>query len=198
MIIKPMVGDWEVPRIESIRAVQTRRLARLGVPGLMGDLHQDLGAASVTIEIRGSLHGDERRDEFLEKVQEKFDAGDPVSFVADIVTATELEQVLVEELEVIESNDAAEGFRYRLVLREYVEPPAPPGPIDDLGADLGADLDLLAELGLDGLELPDLLGDIPALGDPVEPMQPALAGVDAATSGIAALLGDLKTALGVS
>ena len=198
MIVKPMVGDWEVPRIESIRAVQTRRLARLGVPGLAGDLHQDLGATSTGIEICGSLHGDERRDEFLEKVQEKLDAGEPATFVADIVTATELEQVLIEELEVTERNDAAGGFRYRLVLRQYVEPPEPPPPIDDLGLGLDADLDLLAELGLDGLELPDLLGDIPALSDPVEPMQPALAGVDAATAGIEGLLGGLKAALGVT
>ena len=184
-----MVAGWEVPRIESIRSVEVRRIARIGVPGLAGDLQQDLGAASLAIEIVGSLHGDEARDSFLESVRERFHAGEPASFVADIATATELDRVMIEELEVCERNDAADGFRYRIVLREYVEPPAPPTPIDDLGADLDPDLDALAALGLDGLELPDLLGQIPSLSNPVEPMRPALSGVDAATSGIGGLLG---------
>jgi hypothetical protein len=197
MIIRPMVGDWELPRIESIRTLEARRLARMDVPGLAGDLQFDLGAQSLLVEIRGSLYGDEARDQFLTTLREKFHAGEPVSFVADILTATELEQVLIAQLELEETADTALGFRYRLLLREYVEPPEPPPAIDELGLGLDADLDLLSELGLDGLELPDLLGDIPALANPVEPLQPALAAVDAATSGIADLLGPLKQKLGL-
>ena len=192
MIVRPVIDGWEVPRIERIESRERRRLARLAVPGLLGELQQDLGAGSLAVEIRGSLQGDEARDEFLTSVREKFRAGDPVSFVADITTATELDQVLIEELEVEEVNQAAGGFRYRVVLREYVEPPEPPSPIDDLGSDLGLELDDLASLGLDGLKLPDLLGDIPALGDPVAPVQPALDGVKAATEQIPALLDGLK------
>ena len=61
-----MIGDWEVPRIERDRDLEGRRLARLAVPGLLGDLHQDLGADSLAVEIVGSLHGDTERDDFLE------------------------------------------------------------------------------------------------------------------------------------
>jgi hypothetical protein len=198
VIITPMLGDWEVPRIESIRTLESRRIATLGVPGLLGDLQQDLGTDSLVVELCGSLHGDQARDDALTALREKFRAGEPVDFVADIVTATELEQVLILSLDTIEGNDAAEGTRYRIVLREYVEPPAPPTPIDDLGADLDAELDLLAELGLDGLELPDLLGAIPSVGNPVEPMRPALKSVDDATRGVTdTLLGGLKGALGI-
>lgn len=192
MIVRPIIDGWEVPRIERIESRERRRLARLAVPGLLGDLQQDLGAGSLAVEIRGSLQGDEARDDFLTSVREKFRAGDPVSFVADITTATELDQVLIEELEVEEVNQAAGSFSYRVVLREYVEPPEPPSPIDDLGSDLGLELDDLASLGLDGLKLPDLLGDIPSLGDPVAPVQPALEGVKAATEQIPALLDGLK------
>jgi hypothetical protein len=198
MIVKPMVGDWEVPRIEAIRVHEARRIAQIGVPGLLGDLQQDLGTNSLVVEICGSLVGDTARDEFLDGIREKYRAGEPVSFAADITTATELEQVLIVGLDVVESNDAADSLRYRIVLREYVEPPEPPAAIDDLGADLGADLDALAELGLDGLELPDLLGEIPSVGNPVEPMRPALASVDSATSGLGSLLTDLKTKLGIA
>lgn len=192
MIVRPVIGGWEVPRIERIESHERRRLARLPVPGLLGDLQQDLGTASLAVEIRGSLQGDEARDDFLNSIREQFRAGDPVSFVADITTATELEQVLIEELEVEEVNESADSFRYRIVLREYVEPPEPPAPIDDLGLDLGVDLDDLASLGLDGLKLPDLLGDIPTLGDPVAPLQPALEGVKSATAPLSSLLDGLK------
>jgi hypothetical protein len=192
VIVKPMIGGWEVPRIERIESLERRRLARLAVPGLLGELQQDLGTASLAVEIVGSLQGDEARDDFLSSVRERFRAGDPVSFVADITTDTELDQVMIEELQVEEVNEAAGGFRYRIVLREYVEPPEPPAPIDELGADLGFELDDLASLGLDGLKLPDILGDIPALGDPVAPMQPALEGVKAATGRVPSLLQGLK------
>lgn len=198
MIVKPMVGDYEVPRIEAIRTHELRRIAEIGVPGLMGDLQQDLGTTSLVVEIVGSLVGDQDRDDFLKGLREKYRAGDPVSFSADITTATDLDQVLIVAFDVEECNDSARSVRYRIVLREYVEPPEPPAAIDDLGADLGDDLDGLADLGLDGLELPDLLGDVPSIGNPVEPMKPALSGVSSATSGLGDLLGGLKSKLGVS
>jgi hypothetical protein len=189
-----MIGEWEVPRIERVGTVEERRLARLSVPGLAGDLHHDLGRTSVAVEIVGSLHGDEERDDFLEKVRDPFKAGDPVAFVADILTATELEQVLIVGLELEESNDSADSFRYLIRLRQYVEPPEPPPPIDDLGSELGAELDQLAGLGLDGLELPNLLGDIPTLGDPTPPLKEALDGVHGAVSPLTDALSSLGEA----
>ena len=186
-----MIGEWPVPRIERIGTVDRRRLARLSVPGLAGDLHQDLGSHSLAVEIEGSLHGDTERDDFLTHVREPFLAGDPLPFVADILTATQLEQVVIEGLEVEEVNDAARAFRYRIRIRQYVEPPEPPPLVDDLGLDLGAELDQLAELGLAGLELPTLLGDIPAIGDPTPPLREALSGVSGALSPLQDMLSDV-------
>jgi len=198
VIIKPMIGGWEVPAIESIQAIESRRIARLPVPGLLGDLQQDLGTSSLAVEIVGSLHGDEARDTFLEEIRATFRAGEPVTFVADITTATELEMVMIETIEVTEVNEWSDGFRYHIVLREYVEPPPPPGLLDDLGTDLLDDL-LDAALGaLDGLELPDLLGAVPSLGDPVAPILPVLDGVEAAVSAIPDALGDLLSTLSPS
>jgi hypothetical protein len=194
VIVRPMIGEWEVPRIERVGTVEGRRLARLSVPGLVGDLHQDLGRHSLVVEIAGSLHGDAERDDFLDRVREPFNAGEPLAFVADIVSATELEQVLIEGLELEESNDAADAFRYVIRLRQYVEPPEPPSPVDDLGAELGAELDSLADLGLAGLEIPSLLGDIPTLGDPTPPLREALAGVEAAVAPLTDALAELGTA----
>ena len=72
MIVRPMIGGWSPPSIERIRAVEARRLAVLPVPGLSGDLHQDLGRSALGIEIIGSLNTDDARDDFLEQIREKF------------------------------------------------------------------------------------------------------------------------------
>jgi hypothetical protein len=193
VIVKPMIGEWEVPRIERIETLEERRIARLPVPGLLGDIQQDLGAASLTVEICGSLQGDEARDDFLQALRKSFRAGDPVSFAADITNAAELDQVLIDELLLEEVNDSADSFHYRIVLREYVEPPAPPAPVDDLGADLGGDLDGLASLGLDGLNLPDVLGGLPNISNPVPALQPALSAVQSGTTQVPNLLSGLKS-----
>src|SRR5262245_4703586 len=142
-----MIGSWEPPFIERISSLEARRLTVLPVAGLSGDLHQDLGRGALAVEIVGSLSGDEARDDFLKEVREKFLAGDPVDFVADIVKESELERVLIEELEMEEVAGVPDSFRYRIVLREYTEPPEPASP--SLDTDLGLDPDL----GLDLLDL---------------------------------------------
>jgi hypothetical protein len=195
MLVRPMIGGWEPPRIERIAARESRHLAVLPVPGLSGDLHQDLGRGALAVEIVGSLAGDEARDDFLKQVQEKFLAGGPVDFVADIVKESELERVLIETLEMEEVAGAPDSFRYRIVLREYTEPPEPPAPAADFGLDLDAELDGLADLGLDMLDLPALIGDIPQIGDLLAPIKPAAENLKQALSGAASLLGPLDSLL---
>ena len=195
VIVQPMIGDWQVPRLTGIETVESRRVAVLPVPGLAGDLQQDLGADALTVEMTGSLHGDEARDTFLEELRERFRAGEPVPFVADITTATELEEVMIIGLDVREVADSADTFFYRITLREYVEPPAPPLPFDDLGADFLDDLSDLAGDLLDGLDLPDLLGVLPDISDPTPLVMPALDAVADVVAGVPDLLGGLSTAL---
>jgi hypothetical protein len=195
VIVRPMIGSWEVPCIEHIGTLESRRLARLPVPGLDGDLQHDLGADSLRVEICGTLAGDDARDAFLKGLREQLHAGKPVTFVADILTATTLDKVLVESLEVTERNDPAASFGYRVVLREYVEPPEPPGALGDAGAGLEGELDDAAKLGLAGLDLPGLLGSIPDIGDPRPPLESALDGVKAALGGLTAPLASLTGVL---
>jgi hypothetical protein len=196
MLVRPMIGGWEPPRIERIAAVEARRLAVLPVPGLSGDLHQDLGRGALAVEILGSLNTDEARDDFLKQVREKFLAGDPVDFVADIVKESELEQVLIERLELEEAAGVTDAFRYRIVLREYTEPPEPPSPAADFGAELDADIGLDALAGLDLLDLPAIAADIPQIGDLLAPVRPAADELKQALSGAAGLLDPLKQLLG--
>lgn len=194
MAVRPMIGQWEVPSIERIEVVESRRLAQLGVPGLAGDLHQDLGTTSLTVAIEGSLQPESAEAEFLGELRGHYLAGDPVTFVADITEASELEEVLIVGFEVFEHALYDDRFRYRIVLREYVEPPEPPGLLDDLGLDIPDLADLAAGL-LDGLELPSLLGAVPDVADPTVPLRPALDAVAEATAAVPDLLGPLRTQL---
>jgi len=196
MLIRPVIGDWEVPRIEHIRTFESRRLVALAVPGLSGDLHQDLGRGALSVEIAGSLSGDEARDALLVELREKFLAGEPVDFVADIVAESELEQVLIEAFVLEENASDPDRFRYRVRLREYTEPPEPPGFGADFGLDVDTDLGIDVDLGLDLLDLPGILGDVPDVGDLLAPLEPAAAGLRAALDEAGALFSDLDGLLG--
>jgi hypothetical protein len=197
MIVRPMIGDWELPCIERVELHQARRQVRLGVPGLAGDLHQDLGVESLTVTVTGSLSGADTRSGFLAALQEQFAAGDPVPFVADILESSELENVVIIGFDVVETDEWVDAVRYRLTVRQYVEPPEPPPLMPDLALDQLAGLEDLAANLLDGLDLPALLGTVPALSDPSEPIRPALGTAREAVAGVPALLGGLRTALGM-
>lgn len=193
MQVRPMIGRWELPRIEAITSRDARRLAVLPVPGLQGSLHQDLGREALEVQISGSLYGDEARDAFLKELRQAFLAGDPVDFVADIANESTLEQVLIAGFVLDESAAAADTFRYQLLLREYTEPPEPPAPGlgDGFGLDVDAALGLEVDLGLDLLDLPGLLGDVPQIGDLLAPIEPAAQGLKDALAGAGDLLAPL-------
>ncbi len=123
MNVRPMLSAFDLPGIERIGALQQRRVVEVPVPGFSAGLTQDLGADAARIVVHGSLHGDSQRDEFLEPLRALYDAGEPVDFVADIVTATEIHQVLLERLRVEEVAGSTDTFRYTLCLRQYVTPP---------------------------------------------------------------------------
>jgi len=196
MRIRPMIGGWSPPSITRIRASEARRLVTLEVPGLSGDLHQDLGRGALVIEIEGSLSGDDARDTFLKDVREKYLAGAPVDFVADIAKESELEQVWIEALAFEESADAPDSFFYRIVLREFTEPPAPPAPASGFGDELGAELDDLAALGLDALDLPAMVDGLPAVGDVVAPIKPGADALKSALGGLGDVLSPIKSLFG--
>ena len=117
-----MIGQWQVQGVERVRTLEARRIARLGVPGLSGDLEQDLGRRAARVCIEGSLCAAAARDDFLGRLRDAFRAATPVSFVADIVAGTRLDAVLIEAFDLSEVNDSADSFRYRIVLAEYVRP----------------------------------------------------------------------------
>jgi hypothetical protein len=197
--VKPLLGELELPGIERIGALESRQLVEVSVPGLDGSYHQDLGRSALRLLIRGTLAGDEARDGFLEEVRALLTSGEPVSFVADITTATDLEEVLISDLEVAEVAGSADTFRYQLTLTEYVEPPTPaPGAAMGFG-DLASLDDAIAGIAgsiFDVMQVPDLLTSLPELSDPTPPLAATLDGVKGAMAALTSVADDLTTLFG--
>jgi hypothetical protein len=125
MAVKPMLSDLELEMVEEVESDQDRVLAQHPVPGLEGDFLQELGRRATTITLSGVLAGEEVGDE-LGALREKFLAAEPVPFVADIATATRVDDVLIEEMGVRELAGRPELFEYAFTLREFIPPPAVP------------------------------------------------------------------------
>lgn len=198
MNVKPVLGDWEIPRIEAIEAYEQRRFVELEVPGRAGSLYQDLDLRPAWIGLRGSLFGDEIRNDFLEALREKFRAGEPVTFVADILTATEVQYVIIETLEVAESGRHPDQMDYRIVLRESPPPPPPPDPLGGIDTGLLDDAGNLLDSVTGALDALEMLGSIPDISDPTPPLRDTLSGVATALEGLSGITGELSNLFGES
>ncbi|MBI5015283.1 MAG: hypothetical protein HZB55_07295 [Deltaproteobacteria bacterium] len=197
MKVKPVLGDWEIPNIAYIGSLERRDFAEMPVPGKVGSVFQDLSSAPTRVVIAGSLFGDDKRDEVLEAVRTKFRAGEPVTFVADIVTATEVQYVVIEELRFEESAEVPDQTAYQIVVRESPPPPPPPNPLAGLDAGLldqaGSFLDSVAG----ALAAIDGLGSIPDFGNPVPPLTSSLDQVEGAASGLTSAVQTLRGLFGI-
>jgi hypothetical protein len=193
MNVKPVLGGWEIPHISSIGSLEQRAFAELEVPGKTASLFQDLAATPTRIVITGSLYGDEDRDSFLEEVRTKFRAGEPVTFVADILTATEVQYVVIETLRFEQSAESPDEIEYLIAVRESPPPPPPPGPSldDSLLDEAGAFADSVtgALAAIEGVSVPDF-------GDPTPPLQGTLDGLNEALGGLSEVPGQLTDLFG--
>ncbi|MEO1091405.1 MAG: peptidoglycan-binding protein [Pseudomonadota bacterium] len=131
--IRPMLGDLALQQAQLIGLEQGQSVTEHEVPGLEGDFLQDLGRVGAAIELVGVQSGPEARDG-LDGLREAFRAGDPVSFVADIVSATTVDETLIEHFEISERAGHPDCFGYRFRLREYQPTPQAPSerPIDPI------------------------------------------------------------------
>jgi hypothetical protein len=176
MRIRPMLGSFALEGLEYIESSESRALVEHRVPGLAGNYLQDLGSVPNRILIAGSHAGDDARDAFLTGIREVFNRGEPTTFVADINTATDITDVVIEDLQVAEVAGTPHTFRYALTLRKYVPPPEPPAT-GLLDSSLLAD----ALAAVSAMDILDALVDIPTVADPTTPLKGAMDGVKTAT-----------------
>jgi hypothetical protein len=121
---RPMLGDVELQQVQTIEVDGDQVLVQHGVPALEGDFLQRLGRRGTQVTLTGVLTGPEAGGG-LKALRDKLRAAEPVSFVADITTATRVDQVLIEEMGVRELAGKPERFEYAFTLREFIAPPEP-------------------------------------------------------------------------
>jgi outer membrane protein OmpA-like peptidoglycan-associated protein len=136
-----MLGDLELEQVQLVETDEDQVVVRHRVPALEGDFLQDLGRRGARLDLTGVLTAPDTK-ESLAELRTRFHAGDPVSFVSDITSATGVDQVLVERMDVRELAGRPTAFEYALTLRELTEaepvdtediviPPPPPPTVTD-------------------------------------------------------------------
>jgi hypothetical protein len=191
MSLVPMLGDFELPSVTRLETLEERGLIELPLAGRAGSVFQDPGRAPTRIVAQGAVFGSEPGQEFLASIREKYLAGEPVTFVSDIGTGTEVDYVLIERLHLQAQASAPDQIDYTLWM---VESPPPPPPADVLGGIDAGLLDAAAgmlDTALGALDALAALGSVPNLSDPTQPLTGALDEVD----GSVAELGELGTSL---
>ena len=182
MSLVPMLGDWELPRVTRLETLEAREFVELPIPGRAGSLFQDLNRRPTRVVIEGSIFGEQPGLDFLNAVREKYLAGEPLTFVSDIVTGTDIQYVLLQQLHIQAEASAPDQIDYAVWLAEC---PPPPPPSDILGGIDGGLLDAAAGMldsAMGALDALAALGSMPELSDP--------------TTGLSNILSDTGPALG--
>lgn len=149
--MRPMLDDIALPQVQTLKLRDARALAEHRAPQMEGSYFQNMGRHATAILVAGVASGPDAKS-FLASLTEKFDAGAPLPFVADIVADAEIEEILIDDFKTREVAGKPDRYAYALVLREYQEPVEPEevGPLDALIGDEAGDL--LDDL-VDGLDL---------------------------------------------
>ncbi|MGD2079126.1 MAG: DNA circularization N-terminal domain-containing protein [Chloroflexota bacterium] len=123
--VRPMIDDFELPLVQLLHTEEDQVWVEHGVPRLEGSLFQHLGRAPTRVRIEGVIADDEALDK-LEALRQLYQAADPVTFAADIMTATEVQEMVIDELFVRELAGKPQQYYYTIILLEYVPTPEEP------------------------------------------------------------------------
>ncbi|MDZ8054545.1 MAG: hypothetical protein RMX68_008610 [Aulosira sp. ZfuVER01] len=179
--MQPMLDDIELPQVQEITTHEQRVLAEHKPPGMAGSLLQNLGRRPTRLVLWGVATGTEAQN-LIDRLDDKFRAGQPLPFTADIVADAEIEQMVIDDLRVQDLAGKPERYAYVLTLREYIQPVEPEDTsfldtdILDDAQNLMDDLVAGLDIGLDfatGLErfispLSDLLVRFQEFGEAIE------------------------------
>jgi hypothetical protein len=148
--MRPMLDDIELPQVQEVTTYDRRMLAEHKPPGMEGSLLQNLGRRPAHLTLWGVKTGPDAL-EFVETLEQKYRAGQPVPFVADIIADAEIEQMIIDDLQWQELAGRPERYSYVLTLREFIEPVEPEDASFLEENILGDATDLFDDL-LDGLD----------------------------------------------
>ena len=131
--IKPMLGDVELQQVQQLNIDADQVLTEHEIPALEGNFYQQEGRRGTLIIVSGVLSGVSVKEDAVENpatglkaLREKFKAAEPLSFVSDIMSATDIDEVLIEDMEVTEIAGKPNRFEYAFTLREFTAAPSNP------------------------------------------------------------------------
>lgn len=120
-LIKRVVKDGAVEEVRSVFNLSVagrRRIVELQIPGLTGNVFQDMGRNPLRISFDGELDGPSKMNT-LQDLKSKFELKEPVPFSTDITTINDVTEVVIENFSVHFTSGVASGSRYSMVLREH-------------------------------------------------------------------------------
>lgn len=120
-LIKRVVKGGVVEEVRSIYNLSIsgrRRIVELEIPGLIGNVFQDMGRKPIKISFDGELDGLGITNT-LQELKSKFELKKPVPFSTDITTINDVTEVVIENFSVHFTSGDASGSRYSMVLREH-------------------------------------------------------------------------------
>jgi hypothetical protein len=185
----------QLNRVHKIATLERAALVYHQVPGLEGNVVQNLGRDSVRLQIEGIFYGATAKED-LETLRNVYKQRQPVDFLAEITGQAYFGQAILDRFEVHQLAQDPEQFSYNLVVAEYVVPPEPEvatGGVPDVDTSILAD----AQSFMDIATLPDLLGSVPEITNPIAPLSSALDDVNKATANLDAATAGLKTVFGI-
>lgn len=187
------LADIQLNRIHRISTLEQAAFVYHRIPGLEGNVTQDLGRHSVRLQIEGIFYGTRAKQD-LEKLRALHIERKPVDFIADFLGTAYAARVTLDRFEVVEAAREPGQYSYWLIVSEYVQPPKAatgPSPVDQ---QLGIESKAMLEMA----SLPDALafGSLPEISNPFDPLKGALDPVQEATKGLFDSISGLKTLLG--
>ena len=169
----PLLGDISLDLVQSIEHELDGGFVPMSIAGLDGELQQRTARPSHRIRIAGVLAGEGAADQ-LGKLQDAAANGEELTFAANIVSALDLQRIVITGFRAAEVAGHADRLAYELELAES-PPLPPPAELEGFG-------------GLDDFGLGDLGFDAPGLLDDLQNLAGDVAGaVDAALDAVQAL-----------
>lgn len=189
------IGGINLSRIHKITTLEQADFASHRVPGLEGNIVQNMGRNSVRLRIEGIHYGSEAKEN-LEALREIYKARQEIDFLADIVGEAYFSEVIIETFEVSQQAHEPDQYSFVLTVAEYVPPPE---PLSDFGLDVPGVDELIALEALDFMDLvqlPDLLGSVPEISDPTIPLSGLIDQVKGPLESLDAIQNDINELFG--
>ncbi|MDZ8263309.1 DNA circularization N-terminal domain-containing protein [Nostoc sp. ChiQUE01b] len=178
----------DLQRVHRIQTLEQNHFVYHRIPGMQGNLVQNLGRDAVRLQIQGIFYGIKAQVS-LEALRQVYKEHKPVDFMADVVGQAYFSQVTIEQFQVVQSSQEPDQFSYSLAITEYT-PITSQTPTTDIDQNIKKDAAGFMTAAL----LPDALqmGAMPEITNPVEPLKPALEPIQETISGLNKSLAELK------